>query len=40
LRNELIKKEIRQKCPATPGIFFFGSRLVLHVAVYEILARP
>jgi len=40
LRNELIKKEIRQKCPAVPGIFLFGSRIGPQLAVYEILARP
>jgi len=31
LRSELIKKEIRQKCPAVPGIFLFGSRIVPHL---------
>jgi hypothetical protein len=37
LRNELIKKENRQECPAVPGILLFGGRIVPHLAA---LARP
>jgi hypothetical protein len=39
LPNDLIKKEIRQECPALPGISFF-SRAAPQVAISEILARP
>jgi hypothetical protein len=39
LPNELIKKKIRQECPAVPGISFF-SRAAPQVAISEILARP
>jgi hypothetical protein len=38
LRNELIKKVIRQKCPAMPGIFC--NRLAAQVAAGEIPFIP
>jgi hypothetical protein len=40
LPNDLIKKEIRQECPAVPGISFFSHAAAPQVATSEILARP